>query len=61
MCLTLSAAKFIEAQGLHPYYLAVAFNAPHTPLQAKRSDYESLELEHILDHKHRVYAAMIKV
>jgi arylsulfatase A-like enzyme len=42
-----------------PLFLTVAFNAPHTPLQAKREDYESPEFAH-LSHKEKVYAAMIK-
>jgi arylsulfatase A-like enzyme len=43
-----------------PLFMYVAFNAPHTPLQAKRDDYDSPELSHIADPKERVYAAMIK-
>jgi arylsulfatase A-like enzyme len=43
-----------------PFFLALTYSAPHSPLQAKRSDYESIELEHIEDHTARVYAAMIK-
>jgi arylsulfatase A-like enzyme len=40
-----------------PLFMYVAFNAPHTPLQAKKEDYDTLH--HIADHKQRVYAAMI--
>jgi arylsulfatase A-like enzyme len=36
----------------------LSFNAPHTPLQALRSDYDALA--HIPDHRLRVYAAMIR-
>lgn len=40
--------------------MTLAYNAPHDPFQALRSDYESPELQHISDHTSRVYAAMIK-
>jgi arylsulfatase A-like enzyme len=36
----------------------LAFNAPHTPLQALKSDYDALP--QIKDHRLRVYAAMIR-
>jgi arylsulfatase A-like enzyme len=36
----------------------LAFNAPHTPLQALKSDYDALP--GIKDHRLRVYAAMIR-
>ena len=52
------AAKVIESKAGAAYFLTVAFNAPHTPLQAKKSDFESLS--HIVDPKRRAYAAMIK-
>ena len=52
------AVKVIRAKAAAPYFLTVAFNAPHTPLQAKLSDYTALS--HIGDKKQRVYAAMIK-
>lgn len=42
-----------------PYFLTVSFNAPHTPLQALKTDYDSPEVSLIKDHKTRVYAAMI--
>jgi arylsulfatase A-like enzyme len=54
------AAPVSAARTVPPLFLTVAFNAPHTPLQALRSDYESPELYHIKDHTKRVYAAMIK-
>jgi arylsulfatase A-like enzyme len=41
-----------------PFFLYLAFNAPHTPLQALRSDYDALT--DIQDHRLRVYAAMIR-
>jgi arylsulfatase A-like enzyme len=43
-----------------PLFMVVAFNAPHTPLQATKEDFESPELSHITSHNERVYAAMIK-
>lgn len=51
------AVAAIEANRNRPFFMYLAFNAPHTPLQALRSDYESLA--HIEDHTERVYAAMI--
>ncbi len=52
------AARAIEANRNRPFFLYLAFNAPHTPLQALRSDYEALS--GIEDHTLRVYAAMIR-
>lgn len=43
-----------------PFFMTLAYNAPHDPFQALRSDYESPELQHISDHTARVYAAMLK-
>jgi arylsulfatase A-like enzyme len=42
-----------------PLFMTVAFNAPHTPLQAKKEDYDSPEFAN-LSHKEKVYAGMIK-
>ena len=36
------AARAIEANRNRPFFLYLAFNAPHTPLQALRSDYDAL-------------------
>ena len=52
------AAKAIAANANRPFFLYLAFNAPHTPLQATRADYEALA--GIEDHTLRVYAAMIR-
>ncbi len=52
------AVKVIEANRDRPFFLYLAHWAPHTPLQAARSDYEALS--HIQDHRLRVYAAMIR-
>lgn len=52
------AVRVIEANRDRPFFLYLAHWAPHTPLQALRSDYEALS--HIEDHRLRVYAAMIR-
>lgn len=52
------AASAIAANRNRPFFMYLAFNAPHTPFQAKREDYEALS--DIKDHKARVYAAMIR-
>lgn len=52
------AAKGIAANKNQPFFMYVGFNAPHTPLQALKSDYDALP--GIADHRLRVYAAMIK-
>ncbi|MEZ4449685.1 MAG: sulfatase-like hydrolase/transferase [Nannocystaceae bacterium] len=52
------AVAAIEANRNRPFFLYLAFNAVHTPLQALRADYDALpEIE---DHRLRVYAAMIR-
>lgn len=43
-----------------PYFLVVAFNAPHNPFQALRSDYNAPDVAAIPKHRDRVYGAMIK-
>src|SRR5262249_28270198 len=52
------AAKAIAANRNRPFFLYFAPNAPHTPLQALRSDYDALP--QIAEHRLRVYAAMIR-
>ena len=52
------AVKAIEANRNRPFFLYLAFNAPHTPLQATRADYDALP--QITNHTLRVYAAMIR-
>jgi arylsulfatase A-like enzyme len=52
------ASRAIEANRNRPFFLYLAFNAPHTPLQALNSDYEALP--RIENHTLRVYAAMIR-
>jgi len=52
------AVKAIAANRNRPFFLYLAPNAPHTPLQALRSDYDALP--GIESHTLRVYAAMIR-
>jgi len=52
------AVRVIEANRNRPFFLYLAYNAPHTPLQAERVDYEALA--HIDDHTERTYAAMLR-
>ena len=56
--LTDEAVQAIRANRNRPFFLYLAYNAPHTPLQATREDYEALS--QIQDHRLRVYAAMIR-
>jgi arylsulfatase A-like enzyme len=51
------AIAAIEANRNRPFFMYLAFNAPHTPLQATRADYDALSA--IPDHTERVYGAMI--
>ena len=52
------AVAAIKANKNRPFFMYLAFNAPHTPLQAKKEDYDALPM--IKDHRLRVYAAMIR-
>jgi arylsulfatase A-like enzyme len=52
------AVQAIRANRNRPFFLYVAYNAPHTPLQALKSDYDALG--HIKDQRARVYAAMVR-
>ena len=56
--LTDEAEKAIEANRHQPFFLYLAYTAPHTPLQATKEDYAALS--HIEDHTLRVYAAMVR-
>ncbi|MDZ4374287.1 MAG: sulfatase-like hydrolase/transferase [Phenylobacterium sp.] len=56
--LTDEAVKAIHANRNRPFFAYLAYNAPHTPLQATKADYDALS--HIQDHRMRVYAAMIR-
>ncbi len=50
--------RFIEDNKDKPFFLYMPFFAPHTPLQAPKRYYD--RLDHIADHKTRVYYAMIE-
>jgi arylsulfatase A-like enzyme len=56
--LTDEALKAIDANKQRPFFMFLAYNAPHTPLQSTQEDYDALP--HITDHTTRVYAAMIR-
>ncbi|MBF7731367.1 sulfatase-like hydrolase/transferase [Pseudomonas sp. N040] len=56
--LTDEAVDAIKANQDRPFFMYLAYNAPHTPLQATREDYDALP--QIEDHTRRVYAAMIR-
>ena len=52
------AVKAINANRNRPFFIYLAFNAPHVPLQALKSDFDALP--QIKDHRLRVYGAMIR-
>ena len=54
---TREAISVIEANRNRPFFLYLAHWAPHTPLQALKSDYDALS--HIDDHILRTYAASV--
>jgi arylsulfatase A-like enzyme len=56
--LTDEAVKSIDANKNRPFFMYLAYNAVHTPLQAPKADYEALS--QIKDHRLRVYAAMVR-
>lgn len=56
--LTDEAVKAIDANKNRPFFMYLAYNAVHTPLQAPKADYDALP--HIKDHTLRVYAAMVR-
>ena len=56
--LTDEAIKSIDANKNRPFFLYLAYNAVHTPLQAPKADYDALS--QIKDHRMRVYAAMVR-
>lgn len=53
-----NAIAAIRANRDRPFFMYLAYNAPHTPLQATRADYDALP--QIRDHTQRVYGAMIR-
>jgi arylsulfatase A-like enzyme len=52
------AAAVIAANRNRPFFLYLAYNAPHTPFQATQADYEALGA--IKDRRTRVYGAMVR-
>ena len=56
--LTDQAIAGIRANRNRPFFMYLAYNAPHTPLQALKADYDALP--QIKDHRLRVYAAMVR-
>jgi arylsulfatase A-like enzyme len=52
------AVRAIGANRNRAFFMYLAFNAPHTPLQALRTDYEALP--QIENHTLRVYGAMVR-
>ncbi len=54
---TREAVAFIERHRAEPFFLYLAYNAPHTPLQV--TDFYYQRFPHIADEKHRIYAAMV--
>jgi len=57
--LSRDAVSFIETNKAKPFFLYLAYNAPHMPLQAPPEDIE--RYAQIKDKKRRVYAAMVDV
>ena len=57
--LSRDAVDFIETNKDKPFFLYLAYNAPHTPLQAP--DEAIAKYAHIKEEKRRVYAAMVDV
>ncbi|WP_168566640.1 sulfatase-like hydrolase/transferase [Crateriforma spongiae] len=55
--LTDHALKFIDDHADHPFFMYVAYNAPHTPLQAPDEKLE--QFASITAKKRRTYAAMV--
>ena len=51
------AVAAIDANAERPFFMYLALNAPHTPIQAHRADVEALSF--IEDERLRVYAAMV--
>lgn len=53
------AVRAIEANKENPFLMFLSFTAPHTPLQALQSDYDSLEQFTDLSHCEKVYGSML--
>ena len=54
---TREGLSFIERHHQMPFFLYLAYSAPHTPLQATHKYYA--RFEHIKDERQRIYAAMV--
>lgn len=52
------AINAIKKNKNQPFFMYLAHWGVHTPLQASKADYDALP--HIPDHRHRVYAAMVR-
>ena len=55
--LSTQAVQAIQANKHRPFLLYLSYNAPHTPLHARKLDYDALTM--IDNHTERVYGAMI--
>jgi arylsulfatase A-like enzyme len=55
--LTRESVDFIQRHRQHPFFLCVAYNAVHSPLQAKNDTLETFS--HIEDIHRRIFAAML--
>lgn len=53
------ACAFVERHAGKPWFLYLAFNAPHTPLRAPHAEID--KLTHITNPQRRTYAAMIQI
>jgi arylsulfatase A-like enzyme len=51
------AVEFVQRHQDHPFFLFLAYNAPHTPMQAPEEDVA--RFAHLPEGKRRVYAAMV--
>jgi arylsulfatase A-like enzyme len=51
------AVDFVRRQKAKPFFLFLAYNAPHSPLQATKEDYA--RFGHIKEVKRRLYASMV--
>jgi arylsulfatase A-like enzyme len=52
------AVAAIKANRNRPFFIYLAYNAPHTPFQATKADYEALSA--LKDRRARVYGAMLR-
>jgi arylsulfatase A-like enzyme len=54
-----NVVDIINKNNTMPFFITLAYNAPHNPYQALLSDYNSPEFNH-LEHNEKVYYSMIK-